>query len=114
MASAPRGDVAPTTGQRLLLSTTIMVAGFNLRPAVSSIGPVLRDLQHDLVMGDTAAGVLTSLPVLSFGILGLLAGRIGRRTGIDQAMIAGLALLVVGLVARVVDSTVKHRRSSSP
>lgn len=91
----PRQGV--TTG---LLAVTLTLTALNLRGAVSSVGPVLRDIQAGLEMSDTLAGVLTTLPVLSFGLVGLLTARIGRRLGTERALIGALALIAVGLLVR--------------
>lgn len=79
----------------------MVLAAFNLRPAVTSVGAVLRELQAATGMSDALAGVLTSVPVIAFGVVGLAAGRIARRLGTAWTLVAALALLTVGLVARV-------------
>ncbi|MGH3387844.1 MAG: hypothetical protein ACRDOO_03100, partial [Actinomadura sp.] len=56
-------------GLALLLITAIAV---NLRPAVVGVGPLLPEIRADLGMGSAAAGALTTLPVLCFGVFGLL------------------------------------------
>ena len=88
---------APST---VLLVVTLVLTSLNLRAAVTSVGPVLRDLQTSLEMSDTVAGLLTSLPVLSFGAVGLVAARLGRRVGTERALVASLLLITVGLVVR--------------
>lgn len=88
---------APST---VLLVVTLVLTSLNLRAAVTSVGPVLRDLQTSLAMSDTVAGLLTSLPVLSFGAVGLVAAKLGRRVGTERALVASLLLIVAGLVVR--------------
>lgn len=84
-----------------LLAVTLLLTALNLRGAVSSVGPVLRDMQLDLGMSDSAAGVLTTLPAIAFGLVGLATARIGRRLGTERALIAALAFIGVGLLVRV-------------
>lgn len=91
---------APPVG-RTLLVVAVVLAAFNLRPAVTSVGAVLRDLQAGTGMSDALAGVLTSVPVLAFGVVGLAAGRITTRFGAARTLVGAMALLTVGLVARV-------------
>lgn len=95
-ARATGGRAAPSA----LLAATLVVTALNLRPAITSVGALLRDIQLDLGMSDTVAGVLTSLPVLCFGIVGLVAGRIGRRVGTERALVLSMALVLAGLVLR--------------
>ena len=80
---------------------TLLLTALNLRGAVSSVGPVLRDVQLDLGMSDSVAGVLTMLPAIAFGLVGLLTARIGRRLGTERALIVALASIGVGLLVRV-------------
>jgi MFS transporter, CP family, cyanate transporter len=100
---AGRRGAGPTA---LLLLVTVVVTGLNLRAAVVSVGPLLRELQADLGMSDSVAGVLTTLPVVCFGLVGLTAGRIGRRVGTEPAIVASLALITVGMLARAAAPTV--------
>jgi MFS transporter, CP family, cyanate transporter len=99
VVDAPRPPARP--GGVWLLVGAILVAAFNLRPAVTSVGAVLRDVQAATGMSDTVAGVLTSVPVVAFGVVGLAAGRVTRRLGASWTLVVALGLLAVGLVLRV-------------
>jgi MFS transporter, CP family, cyanate transporter len=100
-----RPPVARAGAPALLLGTVLVLTALNLRAAVTSVGPVLRQLQLDLEMSDTVAGVLTSLPVVCFGLVGLLASRFGRRVGTETALVAALVAIAVGLVVRALAPT---------
>lgn len=89
----------------LLLAVTLVLTAANLRAAVTSVGAVLREVQAALGMSDALAGVLTTLPVLCFGVVGLLAARLGRRVGSETAIMAALAAVVVGLAGRAMAPT---------
>ncbi len=102
-ASNPGRSRGPST---LLLVSTLVLTSLNLRAAVTSVGPVLREVQTSLGMSDTVAGLLTSLPVLCFGAVGLVAARIGRRVGTDRALVASLVVITLGLVVRALAPTV--------
>ena len=95
----PRRSASPVG--RTLLVVAVVLAAFNLRPAVTSVGAVLRELQSGTGMSDALAGVLTSVPVVAFGVVGLVAGRVTRRLGPAWTLVAALGLLTVGLLARV-------------
>ncbi|MEX0592432.1 MAG: MFS transporter [Nitriliruptoraceae bacterium] len=83
-----------------ILGATLVLTSLNLRAAVTSVGALLRDIQVDLAMTDTVAGVLTTLPVLAFGVFGLLAARLARRIGTSRALVLALVIMAVGLAAR--------------
>ncbi len=90
--------------RRLLLAGALVVlAAFNLRPAVASVGPILPEVQADLGLSGTAAAVLTMLPVLCFGIMAGVAPLLADRAGIEPVLAAASIVLAVALLARVAD-----------
>ncbi len=86
-----------------LLAVAVVLAALNLRPAVTSVGPLLDKAQIDLGATATWAGVLTTLPGLCFAVAGLAAPVLARRVGIGVAVALALGVLAVGLVVRVLD-----------
>nr|WP_272917948.1 MFS transporter [Actinomadura rayongensis] len=73
----------------------------NLRPAVTSLGPVLQEVRRDLGMSATVAGLLTSMPVLCFAVVGFTASRLAARHGSDRVVLAGMAAVAAGLLLRL-------------
>jgi CP family cyanate transporter-like MFS transporter len=71
-----------------------------MRTAVTSIGAVLDNLQHDLHVSSTVAGVITTLPVICFAGIGALTPRLARAAGVHRLLVASLALTTVGAAAR--------------
>lgn len=88
------------SGRRLLLLIALIALAFNLRPAATSIGPVIGSLSDDLGITATAAGFLTTLPVLCFAIFGALAPWFSRRLGPQRVMLAALIFSSAGLLIR--------------
>jgi CP family cyanate transporter-like MFS transporter len=86
-----------------LLAVAVVLAALNLRPAVTSVGPLLDKAQADLGATATWAGLLTTLPGLCFAVAGLAAPALARRVGIGVAVALALGVLAVGLVVRVLD-----------
>jgi CP family cyanate transporter-like MFS transporter len=68
----------PRTGRLAALLALVLAAG-NLRLAVTSIGPVLAEIRDGLGISAAVAGLLTSVPVICFALVGLLAPRLARR-----------------------------------
>jgi CP family cyanate transporter-like MFS transporter len=83
-----------------LLGASLVLIAFNLRAAVSSIGPVLRDIIAHAGLSATGASVLTTLPSLCFGLAALAATGLARHLGPERAVLAGLAALTGGLALR--------------
>ena len=95
-----------TRATRIMLLVGIVVLAFNLRPAAVSVGPVLHDVSSALDMTPTAAGVLTSLPVLAFAVFGALAPRIARTLGAHRTSFVALLAVVAGLALRSLTDSV--------
>ncbi|MBL1115796.1 MFS transporter [Streptomyces sp. 110] len=82
------------------MAAGLMLAALNLRPAVTSLGPLLEEVRDDLGMSGTVAGVLTSVPAACFALFGLTAPRLARRWGAGAVVCAGLAAIATGLLLR--------------
>ncbi|MFX4740534.1 MFS transporter, partial [Acinetobacter baumannii] len=77
-----------------------MLVAFNLRPALSTVGPLLATIRDGTGLGAGGAAILTTLPVLCLGIACALAAPLIRRIGPDLAVLAGSTILVAGLTLR--------------
>ena len=87
----------------LLLAVAVVLTAANLRPAITSVGPLLADMRDDLGASALWAGVLTTLPGLCFAAAGLTAPALARRFGLHRAIGAALGVLIAGLLVRVLD-----------
>ncbi|GAA1132041.1 CynX/NimT family MFS transporter [Streptomyces javensis] len=94
----PRRAASPWRGR--VMAAGLMLAALNLRPAVTSLGPLLEEVRDDLGMSGTVAGVLTSVPPACFALFGLAAPRLARRWGPGAIVCAGLAAIATGLLLR--------------
>lgn len=83
----------------LVLLGLLIVAG-NLRAGITTVGPVLDDVQTDLGLSDVTASVLVSLPLIAFAVVSPVAPALGRRLGFERCLALALAVLAVGLVVR--------------
>ncbi|AHG42433.1 MFS transporter [Pseudomonas syringae CC1557] len=83
----------------LLLLGLVLVA-LNLRPALSSIAPLLNDVSDSLGMSAAEAGLLTTLPVLCLGLFAPLAPMLARRFGSERVVLMALMTLATGLALR--------------
>jgi CP family cyanate transporter-like MFS transporter len=92
--------VRPRTAIPLVLVAAIVLVAVNLRPAVAGLSPILAELRAGLGLSATAVSLLTTIPVLCFGLLAPLAPPLRARLGEERAIAAGLVLLITGLVVR--------------
>lgn len=100
-ASSPTA-AAPTLSWRrmaLLLAGLVLVS-LNLRAIITIVGPLTADIREDLGLSRTAAGFLTTAPLLAFGLVSPLAPRLAARFGSDRTLVASMLLLTIALVVR--------------
>ena len=83
----------------LLLLGLVLVA-LNLRPALSSMSPVLGDVSRSLGLSGSQAGLLTTLPVLCLGLFAPLAPMLARRFGSERVILGILLCLAGGIALR--------------
>jgi CP family cyanate transporter-like MFS transporter len=80
----------------LLLGAALVLMAFNLRVAVTSVGPVLPAVMRTTGLSDAGAAVLTTLPSLCFGLFGPLGPWLARRFGTERALLLVLVILAIG------------------
>ena len=67
---------------------------------ITSVGALLPQIQTALGLSSGAAGLLTTIPLLVYAALSLLAGSIGRRWGAGRTVICGILCMLAGLLIR--------------
>jgi MFS transporter, CP family, cyanate transporter len=87
----------------LLLAGVLLVA-LNLRGPLVAIAPVVDDLRRDLDVGGGTIGLLTSIPVLCFGLAAPAASLLIARTGVHRAVLVSLAGVLAGTLLRSLGS----------
>ncbi|MGK5498589.1 CynX/NimT family MFS transporter [Streptomyces sp. URMC 125] len=102
VGTAPGGTAAPAVSRRLwwLPALGLALVAFNLRPAITGLGPLLAEVRSALGMSGTVAGLLTSAPALCFAVFGSAAPRLARRWGAAAVVLAGTAAVTAGLALR--------------
>ena len=71
----------------------------NLRPALTSVGPLLEAIRSSLGLSGAAAGLLATLPLLIFAGFSPFA-RLGQVFGLERTLAGCLALAVAGIALR--------------
>lgn len=93
------------TGRRdgLVVLLAVLLVAANMRAALGGIGPVLDRVQAGTGMSATLAGLVTTLPVLSFAAVGGAGPWLARRWGVERAIAVSTLLLGVAQFGRVLD-----------
>jgi CP family cyanate transporter-like MFS transporter len=89
----------------VLVLLALLALAFNLRPAASSVGPLVEEVERGLGLSSASAGLLTALPVLSFAAFGGLAPWLASRLGVHRLSTLGLVTTVAGLGWRAATSS---------
>lgn len=96
------GQQTPGSSRRglLLIGGSIVLTGVNLRTAVNSVGPVLAEIEAGLGVSSAASGLITTLPVLCFAVLGFAGPPLAARFRDGHVLAAAMLVSTLGLVGR--------------
>ena len=86
-----------------LLGVAVVLTALNLRPAVTSVAPLLGDMRDEFGTSATWAGLLATMPGLCFAAAGLAAPRLAQRLGLGHVISLALVALTAGVAIRAVD-----------
>lgn len=85
---------------KVLLFIGIILVAFNLRPAITSVGPLIGLIREDTGISNSLAGLLTTLPLVAFAAVSPLAPKIAKRLGSERSILLGLLVLGMGILIR--------------
>lgn len=88
-----------------LILLAIIFIGASLRSPISSIGPLVPFFSVDLGIGNTAIGLLNTLPLLAFGLFSPFIPRIARKYGMEIPLLISMVFLTAGIFIRGLDGT---------
>ena len=88
------------TAVPLLLLAGVLLVALNLRGPLVAVAPVVGDLRADLHVGAGTIGLLTSIPVLCFGLAAPMASLLIARTGVHRAVLLSMLGVLAGTVVR--------------
>lgn len=86
--------------RRWLLVAGFLLLALNLRPALTTIPPVLDEIQRDLGIPSSVAGLLTTVPVLCFAVMSAAAALLSNRVGLRNSLSLFLVLVLAGSLIR--------------
>lgn len=90
----------PYGARFVLLVVGIIFVAFNLRPSLTSVGPLIHSIRADMHISSGVAGMLTTLPLIAFAVLSPLAPKISYRWGNVRTIMFGLMVLLIGIFIR--------------
>ena len=108
LSLTPESSVPPTVSKgpkapavRTVLSLLLVLfSALNLRPLLTSVAPLLHDIQADLGLSNVWVSVLLTVPVVCLGVFGPLAAPLSRRFGLEGVLLAAVATALGGALLR--------------
>jgi CP family cyanate transporter-like MFS transporter len=91
--------MTPMLRQNLTLCVLVLI-GINMRPLLTSIGPLLPDIRAASGMSYTLVALLTALPVIAMGVLALAGGWVDRTVGQNRSIALSLLIIAAGALLR--------------
>ncbi len=91
--------MSPGSRNSLILLVLVLV-GINMRPLLTSIGPLLPRLQQASGMGFTLVSLLTAIPVIAMGLLALASPWTQRHISENRGIVLSLMMIASGAVLR--------------
>lgn len=83
----------------------VMLVAANLRPAVVSVAPLVSDIRDATGFSSGTAGLLTTLPILFFGLVAPFAPWLAARFGFERTVFGSMVLLIAGIGLRWIPAT---------
>ncbi|MCM4166538.1 putative transporter YycB [Arenibacter antarcticus] len=84
----------------ILLIAGILFIAINLRPALASVGPLINHIRVATGLSSSMLGLLTTLPLIAFGVVSSLTPLFTRRFGIAYTLFGALLLMTIGIGIR--------------
>lgn len=88
--------------KKYLLIFVIILISLNLRPSITAVGPLVAEIRMDTGLSSSLIGLLTTLPVLAFGIFSVLTPLFTRKMGTEGTMAFALFILTAGILMRAI------------
>ena len=94
-------SVPPSAGRRnLLLIAGILLIATTLRVTFTGAAPLLDAIRSEYGLTTAQTGLLTTLPLLAFGLVSPLAAGVARRFGIERSLLLAMILICLGVGLR--------------
>ena len=82
-------------------AAVLILAALCLRGPFAAVGPVVDELGGELSLSTAALSVVTSLPLICFGLVSPFAPTLAGRLGLHRAVLAGTLVIAVGIALRL-------------
>jgi MFS transporter, CP family, cyanate transporter len=84
-----------------ILGVTLFLVSMTLRPAITSLSPLLDTIAQDLHVSGLDISLLTSIPVFCMGVFAPLAAKLGARFGLERTLTWCIVLIGIAIGFRI-------------
>lgn len=104
MTLAPAEETVRRASGGTWAAIAVVLVALNLRPVIVAVSPVFDTISKDLGLTSVLAGLLVTLPVLCFGVLGPVAPILASRLGFERSLALVLLAIIAGSAIRIIPS----------
>ena len=90
----------PLWAGRTVALLGIVLIALNMRIAVTGISPITTQIGRDIPLNSVVLGLIGAVPPIAFALMGLTAGRIARRIGLERFQLISIGVMVAGHLLR--------------
>ncbi|MGO5000125.1 CynX/NimT family MFS transporter [Oceanisphaera sp. W20_SRM_FM3] len=104
---SPSIPTGPFVGRPVIAALAIMalmLAAANLRGGLVVVGPLVMEIRNSLQISASAFSLLTTLPLLCFGVMSICVPWLTRRWAPQWIIIVGLMVISLGVGFRLLDN----------
>ncbi|AZK45941.1 CynX/NimT family MFS transporter [Paenibacillus lentus] len=87
-------------GASALLIIAILLTAATLRSPLTGVGSLIGEIQSTTGLSHTAAGMLTTLPLIAFAIFALAAPKLAWRFGMERTLLYCMVVMTAGILVR--------------
>ncbi len=78
----------------------ILLMGACLRAPITAVGTLISQITTAYGLSATAAGMITTIPLVAFAVISPFVSSLGKKTGFGRLLLGGLLLLMLGICVR--------------
>lgn len=106
MTHTPHSNAGMSRFSSVLLVIGILLIAANLRAPFTGVAPVLEQIIAHFNLTASQAGFITTLPLIAFAIISPMAASLAKRQGLERTLFFAVFLILLGIAARVVNSSI--------
>lgn len=103
MSARPAGPFSDRPLIASLAVAALLLTAANLRGGLVVVGPLVLEIRDTLAINASAFSLLTTLPLLCFGVVSIAVPWLSRRCAPQQLAITGLLLISLGVALRLLE-----------